>query len=95
MKKYELIYVLKSNLEDEAKQKIQDKVKNIIESENGQVDKVDVWGNKKLAYPIQKLSEGYYVLVNFTAGIDVPKEIERNLKITEDSIRHMIVNIEA
>lgn len=95
MKKYELIYVLKSNIEDEAKQKIQDKINSIIESENGQVDKLDIWGNKKLAYPIQKLTEGYYVLVNFTAGIDVPKEIERNLKISEDSIRHMIVNMEA
>ncbi|SHK04647.1 30S ribosomal protein S6 [Tepidibacter formicigenes] len=94
MKKYELIYVLKPNVEEEVKEQLQNKVKNIIESANGQVDKVDVWGNKKLAYPIQKFTEGYYVLVNFTANADVPKEIERNLRITENAIRHMIVNIE-
>ncbi len=94
MKKYELVYVLQPNLEDEAKEVVSNKVKEIIESANGQIDKVDVWGNKKLAYPIKKFTEGYYTLMNFTASIDVPKEIDRNLKITESAIRHMIVNIE-
>lgn len=93
MKKYELVYVLQPNLEEEAKNQILNKVKEIIEA-NGQVDKVDTWGNKKLAYEIKKFTEGYYVLMNFTATIDVPKEIDRNLKIAETVIRHMIVNIE-
>lgn len=93
MKKYELVYVLQPNLEEEAKNQILNKVKEIIEA-SGQVDKLDTWGNKKLAYEIKKFTEGYYVLMNFTATIDVPKEIDRNLKIAETVIRHMIVNIE-
>ena len=93
MKKYELVYVLQPNLEEEAKNLVLNKVKEVVES-NGQVDKLDTWGNKKLAYEIKKFTEGYYILMNFTAGIEVPKEIDRNLKINETVIRHMIVSIE-
>ena len=92
MKKYELIYILRTDSDDETKQKIQDKLKGIIET-NGEVEAVDVWGNKKLAYQIQKMSDGYYVLVKFTAGPEVPKELERNLKIMDQAIRHMIINV--
>ncbi len=92
MKKYELIYILRTDSDDETKQKIQDKLKGIIET-NGEVEAVDVWGNKKLAYQIQKMSDGYYVLVKFTAGPEVPKELDRNLKIMDQAIRHMIINV--
>lgn len=94
MRKYELMYILKTNVEDEAKEAIINKVKSIIDAE-GKVEKVDVWGNKKLAYEIKKVKEGYYVLVNFEAAVDVPKEIERNLRITEGVLRYMIVSKEA
>ncbi|MCT4584756.1 30S ribosomal protein S6 [Peptostreptococcaceae bacterium AGR-M142] len=94
MRKYELMYILKTNMEDEAKEAVVNKVKSIIDAE-GKVEKVDVWGNKKLAYEIKKVKEGYYVLVNFEAAVDVPKEIERNLRITEGVLRYMIVSKEA
>lgn len=93
MKNYELVYVLKPVIEDEAKDAVLDKVKAIIEA-SGEVESVDVWGNKKLAYEIQKFREGFYVLVNFKATVDVPKEIDRNLKINDTVIRHMIVSLE-
>ena len=93
MKNYELIYVLRSNLDDESKTAVLDKVKAIIET-SGEVEKVDVWGVRKLAYEIQKLSEGFYVLVNFKASTDLPKELDRNLKISDSVIRHMIVNLD-
>ncbi|OPJ55437.1 30S ribosomal protein S6 [Alkalithermobacter paradoxus] len=93
MRKYELVYVLKPNTEEEKRNSVLEKVKSIV-AVNGQVDKVDEWGTRKLAYPIAKLTEGYYVLVNFTSDVEQPKEIDRNLKISEDVIRHMIVNIE-
>ncbi|KXZ40742.1 SSU ribosomal protein S6P [Alkalithermobacter thermoalcaliphilus JW-YL-7 = DSM 7308] len=93
MKKYELVYVVKPNTEEERRTSVLEKVKSIV-STNGQVEKVDEWGIKKLAYPIQKFTEGYYVLVNFTSDVDLPKEIDRNLKISEDVIRHMIVSVE-
>lgn len=93
MRNYELVYILRPNLEEEAKEAVLNKVKSIIET-SGEVEKVDVWGNRKLAYEIQKLTEGYYVLVNFKATQEVPKEIDRNLKIMDDAIRHMIVNLD-
>ncbi|MEG0180297.1 MAG: 30S ribosomal protein S6 [Terrisporobacter sp.] len=90
MKNYELVYVVRPNAEDEVKEAVFNKVQEVI-SANGEVVKVDTWGNKKLAYPIAKHNEGFYVLVNFKASVDLPKELDRNLKINENVIRHMIV----
>lgn len=90
MKNYELVYVVRPNAEDEIKEAVLNKVQEVI-SANGEVEKVDTWGNKKLAYSIAKFNEGFYVLVNFKASADLPKELDRNLKINENVIRHMIV----
>ena len=90
MKNYELVYVVRPNAEDEVKEAVLNKVQE-VNSANGEVEKVDTWGNKKLAYQIAKFSEGFYVLVNFKASADLPKELDRNLKINENVIRHMIV----
>jgi small subunit ribosomal protein S6 len=90
VKNYELVFVVKPNADEETKAAVLNKVKEVIATE-GEVATVDTWGNKKLAYPIAKFTEGYYVLVNFKSGVDVPKEIDRNLKINENVIRHMIV----
>ena len=90
MKNYELVYVVRPNAEDEVKEAVLNKIQEVI-SANGEVEKVDTWGNRKLAYQIAKFSEGFYVLVNFKASADLPKELDRNLKINENVIRHMIV----
>ena len=90
MKNYELVYVVRPNAEDEVKEAVLNKIQEVI-SANGEVEKVDTWGNRKLAYQIAKFSEGLYVLVNFKASADLPKELDRNLKINENVIRHMIV----
>ncbi|WP_373600151.1 30S ribosomal protein S6 [Paraclostridium bifermentans] len=90
MKNYELVFVVKPNADEETREAVLNKVKEVIATE-GEVEKVDVWGTKKLAYPIAKFTEGYYVLVNFKSAVEVPKEIDRNLKINENVIRHMIV----
>ncbi|RDY23445.1 30S ribosomal protein S6 [Romboutsia maritimum] len=90
MKNYELVYVVKPNSEEEVREAVLNKIKEVVATE-GEVVNVDVWGTKKLAYPIAKFTEGHYVLVNFKSGADVPKEIDRNLKINENVIRHMIV----
>ena len=93
MKNYELVYVLRPVIEDEAKDAVLDKVKAIIEA-SGEVEKVDVWGVRKLAYEIQKLREGFYVLVTFKATVDVPKKLNRNLKINDNVIRHIVINLD-
>ena len=90
MKNYELVYVVRPNAEDEVKEAVLNKIQEVI-SANGEVEKVDTWGNRKLAYQIAKFSEGFYVLVKFKASADLPKELDRNLKINENVIRHMIV----
>ena len=91
MRDYELVYVVKPVLDEETREGVQNKIKEIIETNGGEVTKVDAWGNRKLAYPIAKFTEGHYVLVNFNAGVEVPKELDRNLKINENVIRHMVV----
>ena len=93
MNNYELVYVLKPAIEEETKEAVLDKIKSVIEA-SGEVVKVDVWGVKRLAYEIQKLREGYYVLVEFKATTDVPTELDRNLKINDNVIRHMVINID-
>ena len=90
MKNYELVYVVRPNAEDEVKEAVLNKIQEVI-SANGEVEKVDTWGNRKSAYQKAKFSEGFYVLVNFKASADLPKELDRNLKINENVIRHMIV----
>ena len=91
MNNYELLFIIKSTLEEDKKEAVSETVKGIIETA-GEVGKVDVWGMKKLAYPIQKMNEGYYVVVEFTAKPELPKELDRRLKISDNVIRHMIIN---
>ena len=90
MRNYELVYVVKPNSDEEVREAILNKVKEVVATD-GEIVKVDTLGTKKLAYPIAKFTEGFYVLVNFKSAVDVPKEIDRNLKINENVIRHMIV----
>ncbi|ABW17605.1 30S ribosomal protein S6 [Alkaliphilus oremlandii] len=93
MNKYELVYILKSNVEEEKRNQLLDKFRGIIEAD-GTIENVDEWGNRRLAYEINKINEGYYTLVNFSAAADVPKELDRNLKIADEVIRHMIIRLE-
>ena len=93
MTNYEVIFILEAALEDEKKEAMIETVKGIIAAD-GEVNKVDVWGMKKLAYPIQKKNEGYYVLVDFNGNPQLPKELDRRLRISDAVIRHMIINKE-
>lgn len=91
MNNYELMFIIEAALEDDKKEATVEMVKEII-SAGGEVGKVDLWGMKKLAYPIEKKGEGYYVLVEFKADAELPKELDRRLKISDSVIRHIIVN---
>lgn len=93
MRKYETLFILRPELEEEKRNELIEKFKSIIESD-GEVEEVNEWGNKKLAYEINDLKEGYYVLVNFKAGSELPKELERNFKISDDVIRFIVINLE-
>ena len=91
MTNYELMFIVDSTLEDSAKEQAVETVKGII-ADNGEIVKADIWGMKRLAYPINKKNEGYYALVEFKADKDFPKELDRRLKISDNIIRHMIIN---
>jgi len=91
MNRYEIMYIIAAALDDERRETVMDTVKGIIE-DGGEVIKTDVIGLKKLAYPIQKKNEGFYVLVTFNAPVELPKELDRRLRISDDVVRHLIIN---
>ena len=91
---YEVMFIIDPTLEDEKKDAAVERVKSVIAVE-GEVGNVDVWGLRKLAYPIQKKNEGYYVVIDFKAEPTLPAELDRRLRISEDFMRHIIVNKDA
>ena len=93
MSKYELMFVIDPTLEDEKKDAAVEAVKAII-AEAGEVTDTDVWGLRKLAYPIDKKNEGYYVVMHFNAQPELPKELDRRLRISDNFMRHIIVNLD-
>jgi len=93
MNKYELMFIIDPTLEDTKKEAYIEEVKGIIATE-GEVSDTDVWGLRKLAYPILKKTEGYYVVMHFTANPVLPKELDRRLRISDNCMRHIIVNLD-
>jgi len=91
MTKYEMLYILSNRMEDEAKDAVVAKFENIVTSAGGSVEKVDRWGTKKLAYPINYQSEGFYVLMTFECATSVIAEITRVAGITEGMLRHIVI----
>ena len=88
--KYETIFVVDASLEEEAIAGIVDKFKTLI-SNAGEIESVDEWGKRRLAYPIDFKTEGYYVLVNFSAKADFPAELDRIYNITDGLLRSIII----
>lgn len=95
MRKYETIFILSPSFDEETVKTNIEKFKGVIENGGGTVENVDFWGKRKLAYEISKVNEGYYTLVNFTAGPELPSELDRIFRITDGVIRHIIVKEEA
>lgn len=91
MTNYEVMFIVNPTLEEEKKNEAIEAVKKII-TENGTLGEVNEWGMRKLAYPIEKKNEGYYVVIEFQAETTVPKELDRRLKIMDPIMRHIIVN---
>ena len=77
----------------EIKQEIIEKYTALIQNNGGEVTKVDPWGKRRLAYEIDKIREGYYVLVEFNADVELPAELERNFRIADEIMRYMVVRV--
>jgi len=95
MRKYELMYIVRSDLDEQAVQAVVEKFQGIITNGGGEITKSNVIGKRRLAYEINKSRDGIYVLVNFTATPEVVKELDRVIRITDDVIRFIIVKDEA
>ena len=95
MNKYELAGVVNAKLEDDARAATVEQVKEYIARYNGTVTNVDEWGKKKLAYEIQKMSEGYYYFIQFEADADCPAELESHIRIMENVLRYLCVRQDA
>ena len=91
MNSYELLYIVKADMEEEARTALISRFSDLIVAAGGEITESDEWGKKKFAYPINYVNEGYYVLVNFKSQPTLIAELERNFRITEDTIRFMIV----
>ncbi len=94
MRNYETIFILHPSFDEEAVKAAVDKFKGVIENEGGIIDNVDLWGKRRLAYEIDKVNEGVYVLVNFQAEAELPRELDRIFRITDAVLRHIIVKLD-
>lgn len=90
---YETLFVVNPQLSEEDTKKVIDKFVGLIGKE-GNVESIDEWGKRRLAYPINDLNEGYYVLVNFTADPALPAELERRFRIDENVMRSIVIRHE-
>lgn len=95
MKKYEIMYILRSNLETEAIKAEVEAAKNIITSNNSKVLDVKEWGLRELAYEIEHNKKGYYVVMNVEATKEAINEFNRIAGYSEKIIRHIVVALEA
>jgi small subunit ribosomal protein S6 len=87
---YETIIIVNSNLDEAAIKATIEKFVNLI-AEHGTVESTEEWGKRRLAYPIKKMNEGYYTLINFSSSPDFIAELERIYKITDEVIKHIVV----
>ncbi len=91
MNKYEVLYIIDSKVEGAAKDALVEKYSALVTANGGEVESVDKWGDKKLAYPIDYKNEGYYVLMTFTAKPEFPQELERQMRIADEVMRYMVI----
>ena len=93
MAKYETMLITSAALDEEATAALVGKFKTLIEN-NGTIDSIDEWGKRRLAYPINDLTEGYYVYMTCDVTPDMPAELDRVFKITDGILRSIIVAVE-
>lgn len=94
MRIYEELFIVRPDASEEEIDAYVEQIKQIITTAQGTVDKVDKWGVRKLAYRVEKRNEGYYVLIQFTAGPDVVKEVERRMRVTDFVMKFITVRID-
>jgi small subunit ribosomal protein S6 len=92
VRSYELAYIADPDLDEEAISSLEERVKSWIEGVNGKTLNVDRWGKRKLAYPIQKQSEGYYFIMQTEIPPEAGRSLEQNLRLNEQILRYLITS---
>ena len=94
MNKYEMMFIVKATLEEEATKAVAESLESIITSMKGEISESKDLGQKKLAYPIKKEITGHYYLVNFTADNETRDELDRKARLDQKVLRHMIIKLD-
>lgn len=94
MRKYEIMYIIRPNIEDEAKKALVERFNGVLTENGAEVSNVKEWGKRRLAYEINDFRDGYYMILNVSAGAPAVQEFDRLAKINEDIIRHIVVKEE-
>ncbi len=95
MRQYEIMIILDPEIEERTVAPSLDKYLSVVKSDGGTVDKVDIWGRRRLAYDIQKKSEGIYAVIDFTATPATAKELDRQLGLNEAVLRTKVLRTDA
>ena len=95
MTSYEVALIIRSDVEEDAQQSLIERLSEILTAQGGQVDNVETWGRRRLAYPIRKVNEGYYYFIQGQFDSAVLPELERTAKLSEDIIRHMVIRMDS
>lgn len=88
--KYETIFIINNEVGEENVKALVEKFKGLLET-SAQLENIDEWGKRKLAYPIDDITDGYYVLANFSADTNFPRELERIYKITDGILKYIVI----
>lgn len=94
MRQYETVFLISPNLSEEETEGIISEMADVISKKKGKILTKKEWGKKKLAYPIQKFEEAFYVLFHYEGKIEIPAELERRFKQTDAIIRYLTVRKE-
>jgi len=94
LRTYEALYIIDPQLEDDAIQTVAKEVETLIEAQGGAIVRSEYWGRRKLAYPVKKHTEGYYVLLRFDAAPEFIQKLEAHFKLSEAVIRYLTVHFD-
>ena len=94
MNTYELVYIIQPNLDDEGVKAVDDRIGRAINGEDGTIESTDYWGKRQLAYPIKGHFEGHYILHNLSMPPTAVQNVERQLRLSEDVLRFLVVRVE-
>ncbi|MBN1583342.1 MAG: 30S ribosomal protein S6 [Anaerolineae bacterium] len=91
MNSYEVALIVRPEVEEDAQKELIERLSQILSAEGGQVENVESWGRRRLAYPINKVTEGYYYFIQGRFSTTVLPEIDRTIKLSEGVLRHMVI----